>query len=92
MQHYIELIKCFGLVDGFNTESPERLHIDYAKEAYHASNKKDFIAQMTVWLCRQESIDHFNMYLDWKKRKHDVLAGGMEGESVRWSMETMVVL
>ena len=77
MQHYIELIKCFGLVDGFNTESPEWLHIDYAKEAYHASNKKEFITQMTVWLCRQESIDHFDMYLDWKKTKHDVLAGGM---------------
>ncbi|KAI6004573.1 hypothetical protein EDC04DRAFT_2871792 [Pisolithus marmoratus] len=30
------------------------LHIDYAKEAYHASNKKDFVAQMTVWLHRQE--------------------------------------
>ena len=56
------------------------MHINYAKEAYHASNKKDFITQMMVWLCRQESIDHFDMYLDWKKRKHDVLAGGMEGE------------
>ena len=80
MQHYVELIQHFGLVDGFNTESPERLHIDYAKEAYCASNRKDFIMQMTVWLQRQESIDCFDMYLDWKKREYDALAGGMEGE------------
>ncbi|KAI6027244.1 hypothetical protein EDC04DRAFT_2869173 [Pisolithus marmoratus] len=57
MQHYVELIKHFGSADGFNTESPEHLHINYAKEAYCASNKKDFVTQMTFWLCRQESID-----------------------------------
>ncbi|KAI6043565.1 hypothetical protein EDC04DRAFT_2866246 [Pisolithus marmoratus] len=67
MQHYVELIKHFGSADGFNTESPECLHINYAKEAYHASNKKDFVTQMTVWLCRQESIDQFDTYLEWKR-------------------------
>ena len=34
----------------FNTESPEWLHIDYAKEAYQARNKKEYVHQMTVWL------------------------------------------
>ncbi|KAI5981799.1 hypothetical protein EDC04DRAFT_2874740 [Pisolithus marmoratus] len=66
MQHYVELISHFGSADSFNTEIPECLHIDYAKEAYCASNKKDFITQMTVWLHRQESIDQFDAYLDWK--------------------------
>ncbi|KAF8808413.1 Zn-finger domain-containing protein [Phlegmacium glaucopus] len=33
-----------------------RLHIDYAKEGYRASNKKDYIKQMTVWLGRQEAV------------------------------------
>ena len=34
---------------GYNTESPERLHIDFAKEAYQASNKKDYVQQMHIW-------------------------------------------
>ena len=56
MVHYVEAIKSRGSADGFNTESPERLHIDYAKEGYRASNKKDYVKQMTVWLGRQEAI------------------------------------
>ncbi|KAJ7889434.1 hypothetical protein B0H13DRAFT_2341561 [Mycena leptocephala] len=47
LDHYVPLIRLFGTADGFNTESPERLHIDYAKNAYRASNRKDYIDQMT---------------------------------------------
>ncbi len=57
MEHYVHLIGLFGSADSFNTESPERLHIDYAKDAYRASNKRDYIAQMTTWLRRQEAVD-----------------------------------
>ncbi|KAI9457549.1 hypothetical protein HD554DRAFT_2207192 [Boletus coccyginus] len=57
MEHYMNMIWQFGSADGFNTESPEQLHIDYAKDAYCATNKKDFIIQMTVWLRHQEAID-----------------------------------
>ena len=65
MVHYIEAIKSRGSADGFNTESPERLHIDLAKEGYRASNKKDYLKQMTVWLGRQEAIAQFGTYLDY---------------------------
>ncbi|KAJ7887444.1 hypothetical protein B0H13DRAFT_1466893, partial [Mycena leptocephala] len=51
--------------DGFNTESPERLHIDYAKNAYRASNRKDYINQMTLWLQRQESVARFSAFREW---------------------------
>ena len=50
MLHYAEVIRSHGTADGCNTEVLERLHIDYAKEGYRASNKKDYIKQMTVWL------------------------------------------
>lgn len=50
LEHYQNLIRLFGTTDGFNTEWSERLHIDYAKDAYRASNKKDYTIQMTVWL------------------------------------------
>ncbi len=55
--------------DGFNTEATERLHIDLAKEAYRASNKRDYHAQMTKYLARLESIDKFTEFLNWKHRK-----------------------
>jgi hypothetical protein len=65
LDHYEPLIRLFGTADGFNTESPERLHIDYAKNAYRASNRKDYIDQMTVWLQRQEAVARFSAYLEW---------------------------
>ncbi|OBZ76392.1 hypothetical protein A0H81_03784 [Grifola frondosa] len=67
MQHYVEMIRLFGTADGFNTESPERLHIDYAKDAYRASNRKDYLAQMVIWLHRQEAVDRFSLYIDWRQ-------------------------
>ncbi|EMD33212.1 hypothetical protein CERSUDRAFT_57388 [Gelatoporia subvermispora B] len=66
MIHYVSMIRLFGSADGFNTESPERLHIDYAKDAYHASNRRDYIIQMVTWLHRQETIDWFSLYLEWR--------------------------
>ena len=56
MIHYYVAIQSCGSLDGFNTESPEQLHIDYAKEVYRASNKKEYVGQMTVWLGRQEAV------------------------------------
>ncbi|KAF8207692.1 hypothetical protein K438DRAFT_1755126 [Mycena galopus ATCC 62051] len=67
MEHYTPGIRLFGSAAGFNTEAPERLHIDYAKEGYRASNKKDYISQMTTWLQRQEAVDRFTAYLVWCK-------------------------
>ncbi|KAF7790601.1 hypothetical protein EIP86_001557 [Pleurotus ostreatoroseus] len=65
LEHYVSLIKKFGSADGFNTEWSERLHIDYAKDAYRASNKRDYVSQMTQWLARQEAVDRFAVYLEW---------------------------
>ncbi|PSR97570.1 hypothetical protein PHLCEN_2v4309 [Hermanssonia centrifuga] len=65
LEHYVQLILKFGSADGFNTEWSERLHIDYAKDGYRASNKKDYTAQMTKWLSRQEAVDRFTVYLEW---------------------------
>ena len=65
MLHYLNSIRSLGSADGYNTESPERHHIDYAKEAYRASNGMDYIAQMTKWLQSQEAVDRHSAYLDW---------------------------
>ncbi|KAG1764390.1 hypothetical protein EV702DRAFT_1154115 [Suillus placidus] len=65
MVHYIDSIRLFGSADGFNTELPERLHIDFAKRAYRASNRRNYVIQMTTWLRRQESIYLQYAYLRW---------------------------
>ncbi|KAF7302340.1 hypothetical protein HMN09_00867600 [Mycena chlorophos] len=65
LQHYIDSIWRLGTADGYNTESPERLHIDFAKNAYRASNKRDYTEQMTLWLQRQEAIVLRSAYINW---------------------------
>lgn len=67
----MESIKSCGSPDGYNTVSPEWIHIDFAKEAYHVSNKHNYLMQMTKWLAHQESVAHFNMYLDWVHKQKD---------------------
>ncbi|KAH9846641.1 hypothetical protein C2E23DRAFT_743604, partial [Lenzites betulinus] len=65
-EHYEPSIRSLGTADGYNTEHPERLHIDFAKLAYGASNKQStYIEQMTRWLQRQEAVHRFGRYLAW---------------------------
>ncbi|KAJ7749355.1 hypothetical protein B0H14DRAFT_3096936 [Mycena olivaceomarginata] len=65
LQHYVDRICALGSADGYNTELPERLHIDFAKKAYQASNRRDYTSQMTVWLQLQEAFALRESYLDW---------------------------
>ena len=61
----MEGILSLGSTDGYNTESLERLHINFAKAAYRASNKHDYMEQMAIWLQRQEAIWIKASYLMW---------------------------
>ena len=54
--HYSSSITLFGTTDNYNTEQTERLHIDFTKEAYRATNHKDELHQMTTWLGRREKL------------------------------------
>ncbi|KAG1844153.1 hypothetical protein F4604DRAFT_1884476 [Suillus subluteus] len=63
MLHYEECIRNFGTTDNYNTEMFERFHIDYAKEAWRASNFRNELPQMTQWLSRQEKIVMFQSYI-----------------------------
>jgi hypothetical protein len=65
MQHYTRSIRLLGTADGYNTEGFERLHINLAKDAYRASNRRDYVAQMTTWLRRQEAVAKYSLYLNW---------------------------
>jgi hypothetical protein len=76
-QHYVPSIKLFGTTDNYNTQAMERLHIDYAKEAYRATNTKDEYPQMTLWLERREKLLRHDAYIAWR------LTGDVEVESVQ---------
>ena len=65
MMHYAASVRLFGSLDGFNTELPKWLHIDYAKKAYRASNKQNYVLQMTTWLRCQDSMFLMDSYLSW---------------------------
>ncbi len=56
LTHYCSSITLFGTTDNYNTEHTERLHIDYTKDAYRATNCKDEFLQMTTWLERHEKV------------------------------------
>ncbi|KAG2756755.1 hypothetical protein P692DRAFT_20715018, partial [Suillus brevipes Sb2] len=65
LSHYVQSILLFGATDGFNSELPECLHIDFAKEVYRASNKRDYEEQMALWLQRREAVFLHGSYLNW---------------------------
>ncbi|GJJ10135.1 hypothetical protein Clacol_004361 [Clathrus columnatus] len=65
IRHYAESIRKLGTLDRYNTELPECLHIDYAKDGYRSSNRRNYMHQMVTWLHRQETINTFNAYLTW---------------------------
>ncbi|EIW76736.1 hypothetical protein CONPUDRAFT_63237, partial [Coniophora puteana RWD-64-598 SS2] len=68
--HYIDCILFLGSLDGLNTENTEQLHIDFAKHAYCALNRKDFISQMAMWLQQHEVVAWWDQYLDWQLKIH----------------------
>lgn len=59
------MIKSHGTADNFNTELPEQLHINVAKDPFNHSNKKNYIAQMCLQLQRQEAVHKFMAYPVW---------------------------
>jgi hypothetical protein len=65
MQHYFPMIKSHGTADNFNTELPERLHIEIAKDTFDHTNKREYIAQMRLRLQRHEAVRKFTAYLNW---------------------------
>lgn len=72
--HYTDSIRWLGTTDNYNTELFERLHIDFAKEGWRASNKRDHFPQMVQWLSRQEKVSSYDFYRSWmgeNKQKED---------------------
>ncbi|KAJ7190265.1 hypothetical protein GGX14DRAFT_538049 [Mycena pura] len=67
ISHQSMFIKLYGTADNYNTEYTERLHIDFAKDAYRASNRKDEYFQMTLWLERKEKVLWHEKFIRWRR-------------------------
>ncbi|QRW17521.1 helicase swr-1 [Rhizoctonia solani] len=63
--HYAAAICKLGALDDYNTKSPEHLHIDFAKQAYQATNRNVFISQMVTYLKQRKRAFKFDIYLRW---------------------------
>lgn len=66
LEHYILSILLFGTTDNYDTQYSERLHIDFAKDAYRATNHRDELPQMTTWLERREKIARHGIFVSWR--------------------------
>ncbi|KZV62326.1 hypothetical protein PENSPDRAFT_591568, partial [Peniophora sp. CONT] len=84
LAHYVRSIRMFGTPDNFNTAYSERLHIDYTKSAWRATNRKDEYPQMTLWLQRREQLLTHRIYIDWclqgRPAVHDMPRAAFPGE------------
>ncbi|KAG9103180.1 hypothetical protein FRC07_010067 [Ceratobasidium sp. 392] len=64
LRHYVHMVRQLGTPDGYNSEGPEHLHIEYAKVPWRASNKVEPLPQMVKYIQRQEAIRLHRAYLD----------------------------
>ncbi|KAH9912446.1 uncharacterized protein B0H18DRAFT_1127164 [Fomitopsis serialis] len=70
LDHYIPSIVAVGSCDGFSTDIFERLHIDYAKQGYRVSNRREYLRQMVTWLTRREKVKTHQSFLRWLEGKN----------------------
>jgi hypothetical protein len=86
--HWPRSIRELGTPDGYNTEAPEHLHIESAKEPWRWSNGVDALPQMIKFIQRQEAIRihraHLNAYLESIRkalRRRERELAGVEGDT-----------
>ncbi|KAG8685595.1 hypothetical protein FRC11_010354, partial [Ceratobasidium sp. 423] len=83
ISHYIHLIRELGTPDGYNTETSERLHIDFAKMGYRASNKVNATKQMALYIQQLEAIAMHAAYLE-EKGKLEETENEEDNEDEDW--------
>ncbi|KAF8593440.1 hypothetical protein BDV93DRAFT_397274, partial [Ceratobasidium sp. AG-I] len=66
LRHLPEQVLGKGPLDNYSTETMERLHIEFVKWAYRASNHRDWVEQATSWLSRHERVEGYRSYLEYK--------------------------
>jgi hypothetical protein len=79
-KHMAEQILAKGTADNFSTETIEHLHMD-SKQAYPATNKKEWEEQIIRWLARHEKLQEFGLFHAWRGSVSRTAAGGCGGNT-----------
>jgi hypothetical protein len=70
--HFTSSIRLFGATDNYNSEQFERLHIDFAKDAYHATNRREERPQMVQHLKQMEQVHLFEQVIEWRRSRQEL--------------------
>jgi hypothetical protein len=65
LRHLPDHVQSKGPADNYSTETMERLHIDFIKMAYRASNCRGWTPQAIQWLKRHEQMRNFGSRMQW---------------------------
>lgn len=68
LHDYCRNIMDLGTPDNYSTEIGEALHIPYCKQAYKATNRKEYDQQIISYLTRQEALQKYVAYLGWRNQ------------------------
>jgi hypothetical protein len=77
-RHFTHHVRRKGSADNFTTETMEHLHVG-VKEAYRASNRREWKQQTVRWLTQRERIRDFEAWRLWCKLEQ----GGKQGNGER---------
>lgn len=76
LYHYVDGIRNFGATDNYNTEAAEHFHIDFAKTVFCASNKRNYLPQIAIWLERRKKLVAFQARVLWRIEGRDAIHCG----------------
>jgi hypothetical protein len=66
IRHFAPHVRRKGTADNFSTETMEHLHVG-VKEAYRASNRREWKLQTVRWLTQRERMRDFEAWMAWCK-------------------------
>ncbi|KAF8269868.1 hypothetical protein EI94DRAFT_1828626 [Lactarius quietus] len=66
--HYSSSMTLFRTTDNYNTEQTECLHIEYTKNTFHMTNKKEEKPQMTGWNECCEKVKQHTLFVKWHQQ------------------------
>ncbi|KAG9077775.1 hypothetical protein FS749_010301 [Ceratobasidium sp. UAMH 11750] len=68
-RHVPEQVVLKGAITNYSTETMERLHIDFIKEGYRASNRREWLQQLIRWVEKHERARNFRAWIKWRLQR-----------------------
>ncbi|KAG9074962.1 hypothetical protein FRC06_010352, partial [Ceratobasidium sp. 370] len=79
MRHVPEQVEFKGAITNYSTETMERLHIDFIKDGYQASNRREWLQQLVRWLAKHERVRNFRIWVNWQLSRAESEGSGWFG-------------